>query len=258
MQRRHVSVRPLAQSFPVAQLGILDGEPLYIRQARPADFPTIVSMISDARERLKHLGTDQWSTDWSGADGRKRIDRVRRSIAEGKTWLAVHALRHRVSPAAIPVATVTVEETANRAIWPDAHLAAESAVYLSRLVTAKGFSGLHIGTAVMDWAGRHGLRRHSAKWVRIDVWTTNSALHSYYEKRGFSRCGVVPDVTYPARSRFQRPASYELGDGPPIYEFGAPCDTVDRAARWPGPDRRADGRDRRGRPLRPAPPHGWR
>ena len=221
MHRPNPSLRALAQSLPIAQLGILTGEPLYIRRARLTDFPTIASMISDARERLRRLGTDQWSTDWSGADGHKRIDRVKRSIAEGKTWLAVLVLWHRIAPRVIPVATLTIEENANRAIWPDAHVMAEPAVYLSRLVTATGFSGLHIGNAVMDSAGKHGLHIYNAKWVRIDVWTTNFTLHSYYEKRGFERCGLVPDVSYPARSRFQRPTSYQLWDGPAIYEFSS-------------------------------------
>lgn len=197
---------------------IMNGEPLYILRATLSEIDTISGMISDAKQRLTTLGTDQWSTDWSDKDGRKRNDRVEHSIRAGKTWLAVVILPTKV----IPVATVTIEENANPAVWTDQEVTAEPAVYLSRLVTAKGFSSLHIGTAVIDWAAQWGKKKYGARWVRIDVWTSNKALHTYYEKRGFTSCGLVPDESYPARALYQMPTTHVNGYAPTTVEIDAP------------------------------------
>lgn len=225
MQRPTTSLRPAARPLTSAQLAIISGAPLYVRLATPADLGVIKKMINDARARLKDIGTDQWSTDWPDENGHKRDDRIVRSLTQGTTWLALHVPQHRTALRAIPVATVSIDKAANSQVWADLN-ASERALYLSRLVIAEGFSGLHIGTAILDWAARYGAREYRAQWIRIDVWTTNFALHAYYQKRGFQRCGLVPDLSYPARSRFQRPTARQLGDGPRVIEFGGalqPC-----------------------------------
>jgi len=211
-----------------ARSEIFRGGPLYIRRAQPKDLDTIVGMIDDAKARLRQLGTDQWSTDWADSQGRSRRDRVEHSLAKGTTWLALFACQHPVRPAVLPVATVTIEKTANPIVWADSDTTRERAVYLGRLVTADGFGGLHIGTAMLDWAGRHGAANYGAQWIRIDVWTKNEALHGYYEKRGFDGCGLVPDESYPSRQLFQRPAGYDSGTAISIHEVDAlPVDEDD-------------------------------
>jgi ribosomal protein S18 acetylase RimI-like enzyme len=215
-------------SLRAARSEIMRGGPLYIRRAQPKDLDTITGMIEDAKARLRELGTDQWSTDWADRHGHRRRDRVKHSLAEGTTWLALFAYQHPVRPVVLPVATVTIEKTANPAGWAGFDRVAEPAVYLGRLVTADGFGGLHIGSAMLDWAGRRGVDRYGAQWIRIDVWTTNSALHEYYEKRGFEYCGLVPDETCPSRKLFQRQASYDSGTAIEIHEVdGLPVDGVD-------------------------------
>jgi hypothetical protein len=211
-----------------ARLEIMRGGPLYIRRAQPKDLDTVIGMIDDAKARLQELGTDQWSTDWADSQGRRRRDRVEHSLAKGTTWLAVFACQHPVRPVVLPVATVTIERTVNPDVWTDSDATREPAVYLGRLVTADGFGGLHIGTAVLDWAGRHGAKNYGAQWIRIDVWTTNKALHEYYQKRNFDDCGLVPDKSYPSRKLFQRQASYDSGTAIEIHEVdGLPMDGAD-------------------------------
>ena len=54
------------------------------------------------------------------------------------------------------------------------------------------------------------MRCWSAKWVRIDVWTTNEALHNYYEKRGFQHykvCEFKEGEYYPSAALFQKPTA---------------------------------------------------
>jgi ribosomal protein S18 acetylase RimI-like enzyme len=205
-QERHESVQRV----------ILDGEPLYVLRATTGDTGTIRAMISDAKQRLRTLGTDQWSTDWRDSHNRNRDDRIVHSVFERKTWLAVVIVSGQV----VPVATVTIDESPNPLVWPEPDLAAEPAIYLNRAVTARGFSGLHIGTALIDWVAQRG-GRHGARHVRIDVWTTNSGLQEYYEKRGFASCGLVPDLDYPSRARYQLPTTFFNGFGPEIVEIDA-------------------------------------
>jgi len=94
-----------------------------MRPATLDDLDIIKRMISDAKAWLKDLGTDQWSTDWPDPHGRTRSDRVRHAIENGKTWLAVHVLAHRIGSHDIPVATVTLEEAANPVVWAETEMA---------------------------------------------------------------------------------------------------------------------------------------
>ena len=192
--------------------------PLYMRRARREDFETIRQMIEDAKERLWELGTDQWSTDWPDESGRRRIDRVMSSIKEGKTWLAEFRSRDASLPGMIAAATVTVEDKGSATAWTPTELAASRAVYLGRLVVAQGLAGFHIGAAITDWVGRRGAKRCDADKIRIEVWTDNKALHTYYEKRGFEYAGLVPDPDYPARQRYERDTSYDSRLGPFILD----------------------------------------
>jgi hypothetical protein len=188
--------------------------PLYMRRARREDFETIKQMIDDAKERLWGLGTDQWQTDWPDKWGRRRIDRVMSSIKDGKTWLAEFRSRGDSLPVMICAATVTVEEIGSTTVWTRTELAACPAVYLGRLVVARGLAGFHIGAAITDWVGHRAAERCGALKTRIDVWTDSKALHSYYEKRSFEYAGLVVDPDYPARQRYERDTSYASGLGP--------------------------------------------
>jgi hypothetical protein len=193
-----------------------NGAPLHMRQAKRADFNTIEQMFDNAKERLRKLGTDQWSTDWSDEVGHGRMDRVRCSIKEGTAWLAEFRSDDTANPGMLTVATVTIEKTGSSKVWTAAELAAFPSVYLSRLVIAEEVGGFHIGSAIIDWAGRWARNKYGAQRVRIDVWTANFALHNYYRDRKFYESGVVPDDEYPARQRFERPTSIEANLGPEV------------------------------------------
>src|SRR5690348_411922 len=79
--------------------------------------------------------------------------------------------------------------------------------YVHRLVTARGYTGLGLGAALIDWAGRRGRLYYGAKWIRIDVWTTNKRLHKYYENQQFEPCGLCTDEEYPSGALFQKNVS---------------------------------------------------
>ena len=80
---------------------------------------------------------------------------------------------------------------------------------MSRLIVTRGAAGFGVGAAMIDWAAAQAVRDWSAQWIRIDVWTTNVALHNYYEKRGFRRLRIAQCQAedYPSAALFQKPTS---------------------------------------------------
>jgi Acetyltransferase (GNAT) family len=198
-----------------------------IARAEPADLPTVLGLIEDARDRLKMKDTDQWDRPWP--DEQARDARVLRGLQGGKTWI--------VWDEDIPAATVTITPRMNPAVWStpgcECNLA-ERAVFVHRLITAMKYAGLGLGTEMIDWAGLRGRRLYGAKWIRIDVWSTNKGLHDYYLKRGFEPCGFCADPGYPSGALFQKPVSKIRK--PEVPQFGESSGQV-RVDRQPEPGR---------------------
>ena len=113
----------------------------------------------------------------------------------------------------VPVATVTMANWHNPNVWVNGACACdltERAVYLHRLITARKIRGPRTGRVADQLGGRSGARAmYGAQWIRIDVWTTNTDLHRYYQRLGFESCGKCPDPSYPSGALFQRPLARE-------------------------------------------------
>lgn len=195
-------VQPATEDMPdeVVSLARRGDLTLDIRRAEHADLQPVLELINEAKLWLPTRHTNQWSTDWADAQGRKRSDRVQDSIEQKTTWIVTAT--YEGQPYA--VGTVTIENDPNPVVWDRPGDAGASAVYLSRLVVARRFAGLRIGTALLNWACEHARREHRVKKVRIDVWTRNFTLHKYYLNRGFHRAGKCRDESYPSGQRFQR------------------------------------------------------
>lgn len=161
----------------------------------------VLRLIKEASDWLRTKDTDQWAEPWPTE--KARDERVRRDLADGKTWF--------VWDGKTLAATVTIAEQPNLHVWSnsecDLH---EPAVYVHRLVTARKYAGLGLGGQLIDWAGMRGYRLYGAKLIRIDVWTTNTKLHRYYETVQFEPCGFCPDPEYPSGALFQKHVS-EVG-----------------------------------------------
>jgi GNAT superfamily N-acetyltransferase len=173
---------------------------VHIRLADRDDLDTILKLIEEAKQWLPTIGTSQWSTDWKNGEGLSRSERVERSLKEGSTWLAYVLFQEED----IPVATVTIGCHADSMVWSDLPAETSPCAYLGRLVTARDFAGLEIGTAVIDWACQYAATEFGSEYVRIDVWTDNFRLHDYYLARGFRSRGLCPHGRYPSRARFDR------------------------------------------------------
>jgi GNAT superfamily N-acetyltransferase len=175
--------------------------PFALRLASPGDLNEVRWLVHEAAGWLtRNKGTDQWAKPWPTREAHHQ--RLLAGLRHGRTWI--------VWDDDVPVATVTIATRPNPAIWSrparECDLS-DRAVYAHRLITARNYAGGGLGAELIDWAGLRGQRLYGAKWIRIDVWTSNTALHEYYTKRGFKRCGSCADPDYPSGALFQKPVS---------------------------------------------------
>lgn len=170
-------------------------ERLQIRCGTVADQTAVIDLINEAASWLGSRGTDQWANPWPSRGERDK--RVFNGLRSGDTWM--------VEDGGKVVGTITYRCSGNARLWKKSELD-EPAVYVSRLVVARSHAGSGIGSALIDWAGQRAARAWAAQWIRIDVWTTNQALHDYYEKRGFYYLRTCPYdfKTYPSSALFQK------------------------------------------------------
>jgi GNAT superfamily N-acetyltransferase len=190
-------------------------EILQVRRGAADDFELILAMIDEAATWLRDKQTDQWAQPWPSRAARD--ERVRRGLRDGGTWI--------VEERGVPIATITYRPTGNLRLWTRRERRQPS-VYVSRLIVRRSHAGLGIGEALVDWAGLRALRDWGAQWIRIDVWTTNVALHNYYEKRGFLFCRLAEVKEIPNRNgRDGGPDRW-----PSAALFQKPTDDVDATA----------------------------
>ena len=174
--------------------------PLQIGRASVQHLDTVLGLIEDARSWLWSKDTDQWDKPWPAPAARD--ERVLAGLRNEKTWI--------VWDGDIAAATITITTRRNNAVWSTpactANLA-ERAVFVHRLITSRKYAGLGLGTELIDWAGLRGCREYGARWIRIDVWSTNAGLHDYYMSQGFRPCGTCADPDYPSGALFEKPVA---------------------------------------------------
>lgn len=168
---------------------------LVLRRASAADFGAVHGLLTEASRWLeKEKDTDQWAKPWPDADGRN--ERIKKAIEAGRTWIAWDDTT--------PVATLTTSPNDHQ-IWPEEH-ARELAVYVRRITVNRNrrYAGRGLGGQLIDWAGLRAGREYGARWVRVDVWTSNTELHAYYRSLGFRFCDYSPLPSYPSAALFQK------------------------------------------------------
>jgi GNAT superfamily N-acetyltransferase len=166
--------------------------PLTLRQARSDELGFILDLLDDSIRWLQSMGINQWATPWP--DEERRNKRIACDLSDGKTWFALDDMA--------VAGTITIDPSHND-IWP-AEKRREKAVYVRRVIVRRPYAGLGLGARLLDWAGDVAARAHEARWIRIDVWTTNRRLHAYYRTQGFRYHDLVDDPDYPSRALFER------------------------------------------------------
>ncbi|BCY13586.1 GNAT family N-acetyltransferase [Actinoplanes sp. L3-i22] len=167
--------------------------PMAPRLAGPTDLPAIVDLIDEASSWLATKGTDQWARPWPSPAGRDA--RIRQGLRDRATWI--------IREGDFAAATVTVQRTGAGFLWTPEELA-QPAVYVHRLIVARKYAGQGLGAALVDWASESAARSYGARCTRIDVWTTNTALHGYYKNIGFDFVRYANVPGYPSSALFER------------------------------------------------------
>jgi GNAT superfamily N-acetyltransferase len=170
-----------------------------VRRAKRKDRKAILGLIDSSAAWLRECkGTDQWNRPWPNR--RRRNARVAQGIRHGLTWMVDDG-------DGVLAATITVRELGNGALWKPGELS-DPAVYVSRLVVSRTHAGQGLGAALIDWAGARGFEEWGANWIRVDVWTSNLALHEYYKSQGFEHLRTLEfenEWDYPSAALFQKP-----------------------------------------------------
>ncbi|HEX6471472.1 MAG TPA: MFS transporter [Streptosporangiaceae bacterium] len=175
------------------------------------DLHAIIGLIDEAARWLRTKGTDQWERPWPNRP--ERDNRVRRGIEAGHTWVVWDESRNVIA------ATVSMDCEANPKLWSDSERD-QPAVYVQRLVVRRDreYVGKGLGAQLIDWAGRRARDEYGAQWIRIDVWTTNKALHGYYKDKGFDLLSCRHDPDYPARALLAKPTKDIREPDDPLFE----------------------------------------
>jgi GNAT superfamily N-acetyltransferase len=187
--------------------------PLALFRAIPDERDVILELLDDAARWLRGKDTDQWAKPWPDEEGRNQ--RIEQDLREGKTWL----LRDGTAAAG----TITIDPADNE-VWP-AGKRSENAIYVRRVIVRRRYAGIGLGARLIDWAADVGARIHGARLIRIDVWTTNTELHAYYRKQGFTLSEFrdpddLPD--YPSRALFERGTDQRRPDYRALFRPSSP------------------------------------
>jgi hypothetical protein len=131
------------------------------RVATREDAAVVLSVLDDAAAWLASRGIQQWPSAFAPVW-------ILPDIEAGRTWLAVSGSK--------PVATVTLGWS--DPLWPDD----ERAGYVHRLARVRAAPAL--GDQLLAWVTTQ-VDRQRRDLIRLDCVATNSALRTYYERRGF-------------------------------------------------------------------------
>ncbi|MCX4826442.1 GNAT family N-acetyltransferase [Streptomyces sp. NBC_01142] len=165
---------------------------MIVARAETADIPRLIQFRVDAANWLRDQGSDQWSTPYPP-------ELLTESVLAGEAFL------FRPSPSAPPVATVTLDQRAEPALWTEDEIR-EPSFYVHKLTLARPGGGDRLGARILDWCGDQAARS-GMKWLRLDAWTTNPRLHGYYERLGFTHVRTVNGpAAYGSGWVAQRPA----------------------------------------------------
>jgi GNAT superfamily N-acetyltransferase len=102
-----------------------------------------------------------------------------------------------------PAATIAVNRWAKPELWTEEERG-EPALYAHKVTVDRAYAGQGLGGELLDWAGTKAADE-DARWLRVDVWTTNERLQHYLEQ-GFTYVRTVVLPHNPSGALFQRPA----------------------------------------------------
>jgi GNAT superfamily N-acetyltransferase len=170
---------------------------LRIRRATVDDVKGLLDLYEAARRWLIGRGIDQWANNTR----EKMHPRFMQSIAQGECYVA--------EDDGGLVGMVTVDEYADPEFWRAEDQPAD-ALYVHRMVVDRSRAGKEIGAALLEWSAKLAASK-GRRWLRLDAWRTNAALHRYYQRQGFAPVRIVELAHRGSGALFQR----HVGSIPP-------------------------------------------
>ncbi|MEU8741902.1 GNAT family N-acetyltransferase [Streptomyces halstedii] len=166
--------------------------------AELADLPRLLKFRTDSATWLTQLGLDQWAKPFPA-------EHMAQSVKNGEVFLIKEDL------AADAAATVTLDRDADARLWTPEERQ-EDAMYVHKLSVDRRYAGADLGGRILDWCGDRAAKA-GARWLRLDAWTTNPRLHSYYRAHGFTHVRTSSDPDVVSGWAAQRPAAPASGHG---------------------------------------------
>jgi GNAT superfamily N-acetyltransferase len=163
-----------------------------IAPAEEADLPRLLKFRTDASAWLAARGTDQWAKPFPA-------EHILSSIRRGEVFMI------RETPLSDAAATITLDRDADPRLWTPEEIA-EPALYVHKLAVDRAYAGTGLGSALLDWAGDQAVQQ-GAKWLRLDAWSTNARLQTYYLDHGFTHVRTSDDPEVVSGWAAQRPSS---------------------------------------------------
>jgi ribosomal protein S18 acetylase RimI-like enzyme len=191
-----------------------------IRPATPNDVDDLMRLRTEAERWLADAHIDQWSNPEFGA---KAIDKWLVAINSGLTWVIVdedHRVRATVSTGAADLDFWTPEDDPS------------NARYIYKLIVSRNAAGTNLGARILDWSARVAAVE-ARRWLRLDVWRTNTGLQGYYERLGFTHVRTEAPAHRLSGWMAQRPAHLLTHPAEPLLplsELPIPHQLEDRAS----------------------------
>lgn len=163
----------------------------HIRRATQHDIDAVVNLRIEAETWLHAAGIRQW------VDRARGLRNIREGIEAGLTYVVEDG-------SGTVVASLTLGGP-DFDFWTEAD-DADDALYLYKFMIGGGQRGTGLGDELLDWACDQAVQR-GKKWLRLDCWRENTALQTYYLRRGFTHVRTVLVEGRGSGALFQRPAT---------------------------------------------------
>lgn len=147
---------------------------MIITRATPTDLPLLLQYRQEAAGWLSNLGINQWSNTFPE-------NHILASIKAGNVFLLKDGPR--------TAGTITLDSEPEPDLWTEAELR-EPSMHLHKLIVSRAYAGQGLGSRLVDWASDRTAQA-GGRWVRINVWSTNERLQTYWTRQGFQHVRTV-------------------------------------------------------------------
>lgn len=162
----------------------------HVRHAGLHDLDACLELRIRAEEALAAAGITQWHDRAHG-----------RQVISG--WIHQGAMHVVTTPGGEVMACFALAG-ADPAFWTPAE-AAQPALYMYKFIIRRDRLGSGLGELVLDWCSRRAADC-GARWLRLDCWRTNIALHNYWLARGFRLLDIREHPVRNSGALFERDA----------------------------------------------------